>query len=113
MTRQQGGAGFIAGLALCCMVVTAAAAAQTAPNPAGAPATRQTSSPTVPGCLKNNPFGAASADSIKQKILAKGFTNVRGLYQGCDGIWRGHALQNGIDASIMVTPTGQVLKAGY
>jgi len=31
----------------------------------------------------------------------------------CDLLWRGHALQNGIDTAIMVTPTGQVIRNGY
>ena len=68
--------------------------------------------PTVPSCLKTNPFGA-DISSITSVIVDAGYTNVRGLYQGCDNLWRGHAMMNGMDVSIMVTPTGSVIRTGY
>jgi len=114
MTRQGHG---IFSLALCCVLMTSAAQAQTVSNPnnpgAVTPGVPSPSNPQPTACLKTNPFDLTSADFVMQKVLAAGYTNIRGLYKGCDAIWRGHALQNGLDVSIMVTPTGRVLKAGY
>jgi len=106
-------------LVLCGALMTFAAAAQTVPGTPktpGAPSTTQTrltADGVTPSCLKTNPFAVKPVDFVIQKVVAAGFTNVRGLYLGCDSIWRGHALQNGIDVAIMVTPTWRVLKAGY
>jgi len=108
-------------LILCGALMTFAAAAQTvpgAPKPLGQPSTNQTQQTVPPApvsatCLRTNPFDTTSQEFVIKKVTAAGYLNVRGLYKGCDQIWRGHALQNGIDVAIMVTPTGQVLKAGY
>jgi hypothetical protein len=103
-----GGRGLAAAVALCCAFASGAAAQTTPVNPA-----RTQVLPGSPTCLKANPFDTTSAESIIKRVTAAGYTNVRGLYKGCDGLWRGHALQKGIDVNIMVTPTGQVLKNGY
>ncbi|HUM08331.1 MAG TPA: hypothetical protein VLT37_05580 [Acidocella sp.] len=83
-------------------------------NPNGAPAApKPPQPPTAATCLKASPFNGDSAFTINQKIQEAGYTNVRGLYLGCDALWRAHAFKNGIDSSIMVTPTGRVIKQGY
>jgi len=83
----------------------------------GMPGTTQpkpiTTNQPPPSCLRASPFATKDLDFVIQKVIAAGYSNVRGLYKGCDALWRGHALQNGIDTAIMVTPTGQVLKNGY
>jgi len=115
--------GFAVALILCCGLMTFSAAAQTVtttPKP-GATGLSPTSpnqtklgqQPPTPNCLKANPFDIQGTDFVVKKITAAGYTNVRGLYKGCDLLWRGHALQNGIDTAIMVTPTGQVIRNGY
>jgi hypothetical protein len=119
--------GFAVSLILCCGLVTFSAAAQTVTtgttlgtkpgagtlSPTSPNQTRLGLPPPTPNCLKANPFDTQGTDFVIQKITAAGYSNVRGLYKGCDALWRGHALQNGIDTAIMVTPTGQVIKNGY
>jgi hypothetical protein len=115
--------GFAVSLILCCGLMTFSAAAQTVTpvttpgaagsSPASPNQTRLGVAPRTPNCLKANPFDTQGTEFVIQKIVAAGYTNVRGLYKGCDALWRGHALQNGIDTAIMVTPTGQVIKNGY
>jgi hypothetical protein len=68
--------------------------------------------PTVPSCLRTNPFGS-DITTITSIVVDAGYTNVRGLYEACDNLWRGHAMMNGMDVSIMVTPTGSVIRSGY
>jgi hypothetical protein len=86
-----------------------------APKQPGMPATPApiTTNQPPPSCLRASPFATKDMDFVIRKVVAAGYTNVRGLYKGCDALWRGHALQNGIDTAIMVTPTGQVLRNGY
>jgi hypothetical protein len=110
------------GLLLCCSLMAFSATAQTVPNTPGTAKTTGTppigqkphsTNPPPPSCLRTSPFATKDMDFVVKKVFAAGYTNVRGLYKGCDALWRGHALQNGIDTAIMVTPTGQVLRNGY
>src|SRR5690348_14132583 len=97
-------------LLLCCSLMTVPALAQTTPpkTPPGAPkqpgmvATPApiTTNQAPPSCLRSSPFATKDMDFVIQKVVAAGYTNVRGLYKGCDALWRGHALQNGIDTAI-------------
>ena len=58
-------------------------------------------------------MAAGGISDITTIIVNAGYSNVRGLYEGCDNLWRGHAMMNGMDVSIMVTPSGGVIPNGY
>lgn len=115
--------GLCCGLMTCMLLTVSGSMAQTltpaAPGTVKTPGTTSTTPKPIttnqapPSCLRASPFATQDMDFVIQKVVAAGYTNVRGLYKGCDALWRGHALQNGIDTAIMVTPTGQVLKNGY
>ncbi len=67
----------------------------------------------VPGCHFGEKIDGSTADEARQKLEAAGYTSVSGLSKGCDNVWHGHAMLNGVGTNVMVTPEGRVVQEGY
>lgn len=67
----------------------------------------------VPGCHFGEKIDGSTADQARQKLEAAGYSSVSGLSKGCDNIWHGHAMLNGVGTNVMVTPDGRVVQEGY
>lgn len=52
--------------------------------------------------------GTTPADAA-QRILAEGYTEIRGLSKGCDNVWHATAFAEGDPVNLRVTPRGTVL----
>lgn len=81
-------------LSLALVVVAGAAVAQSAPVPrtATAPADSVTS----------------AAATAQRRIERDGYTNVRNLAKGPDGLWRGTATRSGTEVQVTVDRSGNV-----
>lgn len=79
-------------LSLALVVVAGAAVAQSAPVPRTATA----------------PADSGAAATAQKRIERDGYTNVRNLAKGPDGLWRGTATRSGTEVQVTVDRSGNV-----
>lgn len=62
----------------------------------------------VPGCHFGEVIDGTTADDARRHIEAAGYIQVTGLKKSCDNFWHGHAVMNGTQTRVLVTPDGRV-----
>jgi hypothetical protein len=60
-------------------------------------------------CHPTTEADAAARTTVKERILAEGYSEISALEQGCDNAWHALALAEGDPVSVLVTPEGAVL----
>lgn len=84
-------------------------AATPAPNPAAPTSPATPPAQTVPADENLEPGANSFTEAQARSWLEEaGYTNVSGLAQSKDGIWRGHALRNGTAVNVAVDYKGTI-----
>jgi hypothetical protein len=65
--------------------------------------------PAFAACEFGERVDGVSADQARQKIEKAGYRQVRMLKKGCDSVWHGTAVQNGVQVRVLVTPQNVVM----
>ncbi len=65
--------------------------------------------PVVQSCQPGDTLDGTTSLEAAQRILAEGYTEIRGLSKGCDNVWHATAFAEGDPVSLLVTPHGAVV----
>jgi len=97
-----------------CLGLTLLAATLGCATLAGLPAKAQASATlALADCEVGAKIDGTTAEQVKKRIEAAGYTDVRDLKKGCDNVWHGSAVnKDGVQGNVLVTPQGQVLPEG-
>jgi len=69
----------------------------------------QPSSQMSNNCPGERVDGSTAADA-QRKAQKAGYAKVTGLRKGCDSVWHGKAMKDGVEVSIMIPPSGEVAR---
>ena len=89
----------------------------TTPSSPSTPASPSATTPASPGSTTTTTPGAGSSagamtqTSVKSKIEASGYSNVKDLKQDSKGQWTAHATKAGKEIAVLVDSTGMVKEA--
>jgi len=72
--------------------------------------TRLTSA--LAGCAPDERIDGTTADQAKRRMEGASFSGVHGLTKGCDNVWHGLAMKDGVSVHVAVQPQGQVMQEG-
>jgi hypothetical protein len=63
-------------------------------------------------CAPDERIDGTTADQAKKRIEGVSFSGVRGLTKGCDNVWHGLAMKDGVLVHVALQPQGQVMQEG-
>ena len=63
-------------------------------------------------CAPEERIDGTTADQAKRRMEGASFSGVHGLTKGCDNVWHGLAMKNGVSVHVAVQPQGQVMQEG-
>ncbi len=72
-------------------------------------ATMAQMTPAWAACDPEDKPDKTTATDARKKIEAAGYRQVTDLKKGCDNVWHGRAVKDGVPVAVMVTPQGQVM----
>jgi len=64
------------------------------------------------GCASDERIDGTTAEQAKKRIEGASFSGVHGLTKGCDNVWHGLAMKDGVSVHVAVQPQGQVMEEG-
>jgi len=63
-------------------------------------------------CAPDESIDGTTADQAKRRMEGASFSGVHGLTKGCDNVWHGLAMKDGVSVHVAVQPQGQVMQEG-
>jgi hypothetical protein len=63
-------------------------------------------------CAPDERIDGTTADQAKRRMEGASFSGVHGLTKGCDNVWHGLAMKDGVSVHVAVQPQGQVMQEG-
>ena len=64
------------------------------------------------GCAPGESIDGTTTDQAKRRMEGASFSGVHGLTKGCDNVWHGLAIKDGVSVHVAVQPQGQVMQEG-